>query len=86
MGRWLSMIISPLFVSLIPYVIVGSKYGFHEFLLILPVLGLIVGIIWAENVRKKNELHEYRVSKLMETPDLIEETWEKENKKREVSE
>jgi hypothetical protein len=77
--RWISIVFSPLLLSFIPFLIFYSKNQYSHSLLIIPIIGLIVGIVWAEKVRRNKRLDEYKSSNLMNTPDLIE-TWENDSK------
>lgn len=77
--RWILIVFSPLFLSIIPFLVLYSHIKYTHLLLIIPFFGLIVGIVWAEKVRRNKRLDEYKSSDLMNTPDLIE-TWENDSK------
>ena len=77
--KWIEIVISSIFLSMIPFAILWSNYGFYDIFYLFPVIGLIVGVLWAEKVRKKGRFEDYSSDALMRTPDMIE-TWEKENR------
>jgi uncharacterized membrane protein len=83
--RWIEIVLSPLFISFIPFVLLWTNFGFYYIFIAIPIIGLIIGIYWAERVRKKGNLSDYKDSNLMNTPDLIE-TWEKEKRQKENNE
>lgn len=77
--KWLGIVLSPIFLSMIPFAILWSNYGFYDIYYLFPVIGLIIGVFWAEKARKKGSFEDYSSDALMKIPDMIE-TWEKENK------
>ena len=77
--KWIEIVISSIFLLMVPFAILWSNYGFYTIYYLFPVIGLIVGVLWAEKVRKKGSYEDYSSDALMRTPDMIE-TWEKENR------
>ena len=77
--KWIEIVISSIFLSMIPFTILWCNYRFYDTYYLFPVIGLIVGVLWAEKVKKKGRFEDYSSDALMRTPDMIE-TWEKENR------
>lgn len=77
--KWIEIVISSIFLSMIPCTILWCNYRFYDTYYLFPVIGLIVGVLWAEKVKKKGRFEDYSSDALMRTPDMIE-TWEKENR------
>jgi hypothetical protein len=78
--KWIEIVISSIFLSMIPFAILWSNYGFYDIFYLFTVIGLSIGVFWAERVRKKRGFEDYSSDALMRTPDMIE-TWEKEDMK-----
>ena len=75
--KWIEIVISSIFLSMVPFAILWSNYGFYDIYYLFPVIGLIIGVLWAEKVRKRLGFEDYSSDAFMKTPDMIE-TWEKE--------
>ena len=72
----IKIFLSPVFMAILVITIVGSIFGFNQWLCLLFVPALIIGILIAERARRGAGTVEYWSSP-MNTPDL-EETWRKE--------
>lgn len=75
--KWLEIVISTVLLSIIPFLILWSKFGFYQMYYLIPVSGLMIGLFWAQRVRKKNRMNDYSTDSLSKTLDLSE-TWEEE--------
>lgn len=82
LSNWIYIVLNPIILSVIPFLILWAKFGFSNFYYLLPIIGFIIGLFWAERVRKRGALKDYDGGVLLKTPDLIE-TWEKEKMRKE---
>jgi hypothetical protein len=74
---WIFIIFTPIFISIIPFLVCWGYYGYSIYYYLFPVTGLIIGVTWANRVKRMNNLDDYDNNNLLKTKDLIE-TWEKE--------
>jgi hypothetical protein len=84
-GTCIGIMMSSIFISFIPFVLLISYYGFQNKFYLVPITGFIVGGLWSIKVIKRGNYNDYHRMKLYQSPDIIE-TWEKEenrNKKQE---
>ena len=67
---WLWLIIVPTGVfGLVGYVFYEKNKENLPYCILLTLIGLVLGVLWAERVRKKHGLSDY-FSRIMATPDL----------------
>ncbi len=79
-GACLGIMLSSLFISLIPFGFLISKYGFNSKFYLVLLIGFSVGVLWSIKVIKRGNYTDYDPMKLHESLD-IQETWEIEEKR-----
>lgn len=80
---WLQIVASPLLIgSVIGFIVYFSKQDFIGTVIgiSIPILGLIIGIIWATRVWKRKGTIEF-ISRLSATPELDKMEKDEEDKK-----
>lgn len=74
---WFFIVLTPIFLSVVPFLVCWVYFGYRNFYFLFFVFGLVIGLYWANYLRKKRRLDEYDYNLLLRTPDIVE-TWEKE--------